>query len=248
MIEQAVAGANEHRTVSRVTGILEFVARSERRVRMADIVKELDAPRSSVHGLVRGLVSTGYLHATDDGRYTIGAAISALIMHKSAADKAVREAMESLNLEFDETVALVAIAGDSIVTTDAIESSMAIRYNPTLGLRRPLYPTSAGKCFLANAASTYRDKYLERNFTRATERDRVRDELLAVRRDGFAVNCGDTLPDLHAVSVPIFDGPSVNGVITIAGPSSRFTQKRNDIVHEVRAAAERASRKQQAEG
>lgn len=246
-MEQAVAGANEHRTVSRVTGILEFVARSERRVRMADIVKELEAPRSSVHGLVHGLVSTGYLHATDDGRYTMGAAIGALIMHKSAADKAVREAMASLNLEFDETVALVAVAGDSIVTTDAIESSMAIRYHPTLGLRRPLYPTSAGKCFLANAASNYREKYLERTFTRTSERDRVRDELLAVMRDGFAVNRGDTLPDLHAVSVPIFDGPSVTGVITVAGPSSRFAQKQNDVVNEVCAAADRVGRAQQTE-
>lgn len=214
---------------------------------MADIVRELDAPRSSVHGLVHGLVSTGYLRATDDGRYTLGAAIGALIMHKSAADKAVREAMESLNFEFDETVTLVAIAGESIVTTDAIESSMAIRYNPVLGLRRPLYPTSAGKCFLANATSAYREKYLERNFTRESERDRVRSELLAVMRNGFSVNHGDTLPDLHAVSAPIFEGPSVNGVITVAGPSSRFAQKQSDIVNEMRAAAQRASTTQQAE-
>src|SRR5699024_3969969 len=150
--EQQAGGVGEHRTVSRIVSILEFTAQAGSGVRMSEIVKELEAPRSSVHGLVHGLVAAGYLHATDSGQYTLGAAIGALVTERSAGDTAIRAAMEGLNLEFDETVAFVAIAGDSIVTIDAIESSMAIRYNPTIGLRRPLYPTSAGKCFLSAAA------------------------------------------------------------------------------------------------
>lgn len=241
-MESTGGGSSEHRTVSRVIGILEFVARSGQSVRFADIVNELNAPRSSVHGLVQGLVSTGYLRVTEDGRYSLGAGVSALVLQSPVSDQAVRSALETLSLEFDETVTLTVMAGDSILTVDAIESSKAIRYNPTIGLRRPLYPTSAGKCFLANAAFDYREKYLARKFPTVAERDRVLTELLQVREDGFAINRGDTLPDLSAVSVPVFEDLTVTSAITVAGPSSRFESSMDEIVTGVRDAAARASR------
>ena len=241
MSEPVSSGSQEHRTVSRVTGILEYVARAERSVRLADIVGELDAPRSSIHGLVHGLVSTGYLRVAEDGRYVLGSAISALLMRQSPLDQHIRSAMEALNLEFDETVAWVTIAGDSMVNIDVIESSKAMRYNPTVGARRPLYPTSAGKCFLAYAPASYRDKYLERNFSSQSQRAAIRAELEKVLADGFAFNGGDTLPDLWAVSAPVFDGHSVSAVITLGGPASRFVDKLDVIVHAVREAAARAS-------
>ncbi|WP_209440818.1 IclR family transcriptional regulator [Amycolatopsis thermoflava] len=227
--------------MSRVTGILEFVARSESSVRLADLVNELDAPRSSVHGLVHGLVSTGYLQATEDGRYTLGNAVRALLINPSAQDQRVRAAMEALHLEFDETVTLVMLAGDCIIYTEAIESSHVVRYTPVLGVRRPLYPTSAGKCYLAYAPEKYREKYLNRHVPAVAKRSQVLEELEKVRVDGYAVNAGETLPDLQAVSAPVFDNERVCAVITVAGPISRFSDKIDEIIRETRDTAARAS-------
>ena len=242
MTKPTIDGSNEHRTVSRVMHILEFVADSEQSVRLADIANELSAPRSSVHGLVHGLVSTGYLRSTAGGRYTLGGAISVLVLHSPVSDPGIRAAMETLNLEFDETVILTVMVGESMVAVDAIESSNAIRYSPTIGARRPLYPTSAGKCFLANAALNYRERYLERKFPTAGERDEVIRELLQVRENGFAVNRGDTIADLHAVTVPIFAGLTVTSAITVAGPTSRIEENLDQIVIAARNAASHASR------
>jgi hypothetical protein len=51
-----------HRTVTRIVRILESVARSgENAVGLAALARELDAPKSSVHGFVRGLCAEGYL-------------------------------------------------------------------------------------------------------------------------------------------------------------------------------------------
>ncbi|MBF6271709.1 IclR family transcriptional regulator [Nocardia farcinica] len=235
------SGSQEHRTVSRVTGILEFVARSKNSVRLADMVNELDAPRSSIHGLVHGLASTGYLQVTEDGRYTLGNAVQALLVRPSAQDQHVRAAMEALNLEFDETVTLVLLAGESVIYTDAIESSHVVRYYPVLGVRRPLYPTSAGKCFLAHAPESYCEKYLNRHIPTAAKRSRVLKELEKVRAEGYAVNTGETLPDLQAVSAPIFDNERVSAVITVGGPISRMSDNLDEIIRETRDAAARAS-------
>ena len=235
------SGSQEHRTVSRVTGILEFVARSKNSVRLADMVNELDAPRSSIHGLVHGLASTGYLQVTEDGRYTLGNAVQALLVNPSAQDQRVRTAMEALNLEFDETVTLVMVAGDYVIYTDAIESSQAVRYNPVLGVRRPLYLTSGGKCYLAHAPEDYREKYLNRHISTVAERSQALEELEKVRTDGYAVNMGETLPDLTAVSVPVFDNERVSAVITIGGPTSRISDNLDEIIREIRDTAARAS-------
>ena len=132
MSEQQTSGIGEHRTVSRVAAILEFTAQAESGVRMSEIVKELEAPRSSVHGLVHGLVAAGYLHATDSGQYTLGAAIGALLTDRSPVDRTVREAMEGLNLEFDETVAFVVTAGDSIVTISFVTTTWGSHSNDSL--------------------------------------------------------------------------------------------------------------------
>ena len=51
----------EHRTVTRVTTILEAAAAHPEGVKLTALSALLDAPKSSVHGLVSGLLATGYL-------------------------------------------------------------------------------------------------------------------------------------------------------------------------------------------
>ncbi|MFC8178788.1 IclR family transcriptional regulator [Rhodococcus sp. NPDC057297] len=235
------SASREHRTVSRVTGILEYVAQHENGVRMADIVAHLDAPRSSIHGLVHGLVSNGYLRMHDAGLFVIGPAVNALHPPRSSIERSARAAMVTLHEEFDETVTLVMLSGESVVYTEAIESTRAIRYTPPIGVRRPLYPTSAGKCFLANSSEDFRERYLVSAFSDTATRNRVRGELASIADRGVALNEGDTLPDLHAVSAPVFSRGAVAAVITVAGPSTRMVDHMKSIIAAVKTATQLAS-------
>ena len=134
-----VSMAGEHRTVSRVTTILERVAADHTGVRLTELAAVLDAPRSSVHGLVKGLVATGYLRE-EDGAYLLGPAVGALLMAAPPTlDLTARPEMEKLHRQFDETVMLASQVGDSVVYTNAIESTRVIRYSAPLHTR-PLPP------------------------------------------------------------------------------------------------------------
>lgn len=236
----ASGDAREHRTASRVTAILELASRGADGVRLGDVATELGAPRSSVHGLIKGLVATGYL-VESAGSYSLGPAVEALLSSPPPSPRHIRACMERLCTELDETVTLVTLIGQSVVYVDCVETTQPVRYSATLGVRRPLYPTSSGKCFLSFADERFRNSYLRSEFPDDASRDPVELELRQIRSAGVALNRAETLPDLYAVSAPVVDRGAVVRVITAAGPSGRFIPRLGEITESVKAAAESVS-------
>jgi DNA-binding IclR family transcriptional regulator len=148
--------------------------------------------------LIKGLVATGYLRA-EDGAYVLGPAVGALLMAAPPTlDLAARPAMEKLHRQFDETVLLASPVGDSVVYTDAIESTRLIRYSAPLHTRRPLYPTSAGKCILAFAPARMRENYLTTHILEPDRRELIRRELTEIAVAGIAANGGESSPTTPA--------------------------------------------------
>jgi DNA-binding IclR family transcriptional regulator len=234
--------AKEHRTVSRVMTILELVSRSANGLSLAQLAAALDAPRSSVHYIVKGLVATGYL--TENGAYTLGPAVGTLLAaHTPQVDRVARESMESLHGRFDETVTLCVRIGESVVNIDIIESTQPIRFSPALHVRRPLFPSTAGKCFLAYTDQWFRDTYLDTRIEEPEKRRLAHEELERITRDGIAFASKEVTPDLGGVAAPVFHGEKHVAVLTVAGPRTRIDLRLEEIadaaITEARHVAER---------
>jgi DNA-binding IclR family transcriptional regulator len=177
MSSRGLGSGGEHRTVARVTMILEVVARSPAGVRLTRLADALDAPKSSVFSLVKGLVSSGYL-AEDRATYHLGPAVYALLdVNRPSLAQIAKPYLVALQEEYDETVMLATQVGDSVVYLSKIESSQLIRYSAPLRTRRPLWPTSTGKCLLAHLPQRRRDRLLSNWFANDGERFRVDAEL-----------------------------------------------------------------------
>lgn len=236
------AAGREHRTVTRVTAILESVAARPDGVRLADLVTDLGAPKSSVHGFARGLVAVGYL-VEESGVYRIGPAVAALLASsRPTAVEVARPVMEALRAEFDETVTLAELVGNSFVYLLSVDSTQLIRYSAPLHQRRPLMPPSAGKVFLAHLPARKRQAYL-RSYVDASHASRpaadVEAELAEIRESGVAVNRGETLPDITGVASGIVVGDAVGLALSIAGPTTRMADKVDAATVALRAAAAR---------
>ncbi len=216
----------EHRTVSRIMSILEVVVASEPNgLRLADLSDMVGAPKSSIHGLARGLVATGYLRE-HRGRYYRGPAIAMLSLGGERIPAAYHHALETLRDDLGETAILATLAGDSVINIDMVESSHTIRASPPLHVRRPMWPGSYGKVFLAHMNPRRCDLYLNRKHPDADEQQRIRRELEEIRSRGVAFNRGESIPELHGIASPIsYPGIDVTLAIGIAGPAHRIPEE-----------------------
>lgn len=234
----ATGTAKQHRTVTRVVRIIEIVAAAGGQpVRLGMLSGALDAPKTSVHGLAQGLVATGYLVETGAG-YLIGPAVSSLVgPAEPDVIAAARPVMERLRREFDETVILSTQVGLSVVYLDTVESTQLIRYAAPLRQRRPVYPTSTGKCFLAHLPADRRDAILAAFVTDAAALAGARTELARAAADGVAYNHHETVPDVSAAASLVLV-PGRNPVaIAVVGPSGRVEPGLPAIAEAVKAAA-----------
>lgn len=212
----------EHRTVTRVATILEAVAAAPGGMRLGALTEALDAPKSSVHGLVKGLASIGYL-SQRDGFYVLGPAVAGLVAtgQPSMVDEA-RPGMESLHRRFDETVMLGSKVGDSIAYLATLESTQAVRYSPPRVRRHFENPSSMMKLYLAEWEPERLDEYLNAQVADQSRRAALVDEIAAVRLSGVAFNRGDTFRDLSAAAAGIRDHGGLVACLAIGGPSHRM--------------------------
>jgi DNA-binding IclR family transcriptional regulator len=229
----------EHRTVTRVTTILEAAAAHPEGVKLAALSALLDAPKSSVHGLVGGLLATGYL-SDRDGGYVLGPAVSLLPQPSKPSVLAhAHRSLEALQAQCHETATLSLLVGGSVVYIDIVESSQSIRYSAPLRVRRPLYPTSSGKCFLAHLPGAQRDSYLTETIRDPAALDKVHAELDSVRRDAVAYNRGETVPDVFAVASPVLVRGRAVACLSVAGPRQRMQPVIDSLAEMVRTESQR---------
>lgn len=235
--------AAEHRTVARVMAILEFVlASGSEGVRLLDLSAAVDAPKSSVHGLAKGLVATGYLRE-GRGRYFVGPAISTLIaVGPTALPAMYHETLEQLSTRWNETAMLATLVGSSLVYIHAVESKEFVRAAPDLNVRMSMWPRSAAKCFLAFMDSRHLEVYLRKNHPDPSDAEEIRTELEAIRETRVAVNDAGAGGANIGIASPILDADSrVIAAVVIAGPRSRMDVNLEEMIQNLRETTENLS-------
>jgi DNA-binding IclR family transcriptional regulator len=219
--------------------ILELVLASGKQgMRLGQLSASIDAPKSSVHGLAKGLVAIGYFRE-EGGRYFAGPAISSLLATGPSDLHTVQlHALEKLVSEWNETAILATLVGDELVYTGSVESDHLIRVVPRLHKRLPLWPRSAGKCFLAFMPPRRLNAYIRRTFDASTDIDALQSQLAAIRQTCIGINIGESVAEHIGVASPIFSSPdSVTSALVIVGPRARMEGRVDAIAASIRETA-----------
>lgn len=232
---EAAEGASA-RSAVRLVGVLEALARSEEGLGLAELSLALGAPKSSLLGLLRNMVGSGHL-AHAHGLYRLGPRafrLAAEILAVRRFPNLVRPVLQDLNARTSETVFLVQLdrVARRATYVEGFDSPNPVRYTVPTGTSRPLYVSAGGLMLLAFQERAWIDAYLgsvsldpltPRTITDVGE---LRQRLQTIRRDGFAISIGETVPGAAGVAAPIFNSDgSVTAGLLIAAPVERFERE-----------------------
>jgi DNA-binding IclR family transcriptional regulator len=233
------------RTALRVVEIIEIYAREGRSLTLTELSKLLDAPMSSCLGLIRTLVTMGYLYETGrrQGYYPTGRLLNMArrIARNDPVLERVRPHMESLRDATGETAVFGQMQADGrVIYLDVQESPNPVRYIAAPGeLRDPQY-NSIGRAILGISDDERRDRILQtQSFAPRTEhsidsREAFGTALRKWRAQGWYPNLGESQADLGAVAVPVTIAGRVYG-LSVAGPVHRVRPRVREFAAALKA-------------
>lgn len=240
-------------SVGRVMQIFEHLAVAPSGASLAELSAVTGSPKTSLAGLLQGLMDERCLDRDAGGRFRLGERFTALatrVVFGGELSALLHPVLADLASETGETVILAAVSADghSVVYLDCAESDNPIRYAVEVGERREMYCTAGGKLLLAYMTDVERERCLEaapiQRFTPATVADRASldTELAAIRREGIARSRDERIVGATACAAPIFapDGSAAAALI-VAGPSERMAATSANTEGLLRRAAERCN-------
>ncbi len=207
----------------------------EEGVSLSELAGELDYAKSTVHRHLRTLEDLGYV-VKRDGNYHVGLQFLELgvtARNNYRGYKLVREKVEEIAEETGERAQFFVEEHGKAVYLARSVGEHAVRTDPGIGSRIPLYAASAGKAILSELTEQeLSDMFEQMSFEPVTEYtitdpDELRSDLEAVRERGYAFNREESLRGTHAVGVPICgpDGDVIGG-LSVTGPSHRLKGER----------------------
>jgi DNA-binding IclR family transcriptional regulator len=220
-------------TIEKAGEVLALFDRERTEWGVREAAEALGLAKSSAHDLLTSLAQVGLLGKTGEGRYRLGwrlVTMSETLLATTELRCEARPILEELAGEYQETIHLAILDDTKVVYVDKLEGKQAVRVELTsLGTR--LYPhcTALGKVLLAYRPEADVRRIVKINglprFTPNTITDEAELEqaLTKIRKQGYAYDLEEILPDLCCVGAPIHNHAGhVIAAISMSIPAYRF--------------------------
>lgn len=223
------------KSADRTFDILEYVADAAEPPSFSQLLADLGIPRSSLFHLLRNLMVRGYLEQdVDTERYRLGDRVRVLAERFKGPPLAtvVLPFLRQLSGELNETSGFYIRVGDTVEAIASATSGQALAFTMKVGERAPLYAVSSGKIALAHLRPEELAAYLKRvSFDTITpntlrSRQRLRDEVAASQREGFAYSREEFTPGITGIATAVAHEGRFFGALNLAVPTARFTSDR----------------------
>lgn len=228
-------------TLERSLRILETLAAHPEGLALAAVADELEMPRSAAHRLLNELVRCGYVRQLrEQGDYALGTKLAAIGLGWLGASGIVDIAqpiIDRLAETSGELVRLALVDGDRLTfVAKAQGARFGLRYDPDMGIDVRLSCSAGGHAWLMTLSEERATELVARQgfgepkafgpkapttfkaLMRVLEEDRKR---------GFSMITEMYAPGMSAMAAPVQRrNEAAIGVITVAGPLLRLTERR----------------------
>ncbi|MFE0147419.1 IclR family transcriptional regulator [Nonomuraea sp. NPDC059007] len=211
--------------VNALRALEEVAARQP--IGVGELSRALGLPKSTVQRSLRTLHEAGWIRPAG-GEVTRWLVTTKALQVGRRAELGLRDValpvMEELRQRTGETVHLMVPEGDAVVLIERLETDKPLRIVLPLGIRLPLHASANGKAVLAHLSGELPE--LE-SYTPATITDPavLREELAAIRAQGWAGNRGEWRSDIAAVAAAVLGADGPVATLSVSCPATRMTDE-----------------------
>jgi IclR family transcriptional regulator, acetate operon repressor len=199
-------------TMHRGLRAMQLVGAATDGLTLAQISREIGAPRSSMHVVLKALTEMRFLEHSPDGRYRLGLGaleVGAAYLAGVTPVRAARPELAALSRDLLVTAHFAVLDNGSALYLDKSEpENLAVRLVSAIGARLPAQFTAVGKACLAYGsedALSLLDLQAVDSARRFVDAVALGKELELVRGRGYAVDEGRTTIGVNCVAAPVFD-------------------------------------------
>jgi IclR family transcriptional regulator, acetate operon repressor len=227
--------------LERTLGILEMLSRHGDGLELAAIADQLDIPRSGAHRLLADLVRCGYVRQVrDHGDYVLTTKLVSMglsYLSNTGIVDIAQPLLDRLAEISGELVRLSVVDGDRLTWVARAQGSrQGLRYDPDMGSDARLSCSASGHAWMMALTDDEAIALVARQGlgTPGEFGPNAPATLKAVlasvhkaRKLGYSVTQETYTAGLNAMGAPVcLNGQPPMGVITIAGPTVRFTEEK----------------------
>ena len=229
-------------TVERVLRIVEALAHEPQGISLAELANEVSLPRSACHRLLAELSNTGYVRQLrDHGEYVLTTKLPALglsFLGGAGIVDVAQPIIDRLAEVSGELVRLAIVDGDRLTFVAKAQGARSgLRYDPDMGIDVRLSCSAGGRAWLMTLSEERATELVARQGfgspreygPKAPTTFKALMKLLDEdRKRGFSLMLEHYAPVMSAIAAPVLrrGAHEAVGVITIAGPLQRLTEKR----------------------
>lgn len=206
-------------------------------LRLSDAASQLGVANSTAHRMLAMLAHHDLVRQDPETRsYIPGPALYELglsVVQRMDVRQILRPMIEDLAEDTGETTHSGVLVGTTVQYIDSVESRHALRVAGRTGMSLPAHCSALGKALLARLATEeLRSVYATEDLPKATDhsitsRSALEEALEKVRRDGYALNVGESEEGVIAIGMAVDGLPSRSGVgISCAMPATRINDDR----------------------
>ncbi|WP_413250279.1 IclR family transcriptional regulator [Sinomonas flava] len=204
---------------------------------LSEVARKAGFPPSTAHRLATALVRDGYASVDEASRrYSLGLqtfSLASRVAHRHGFAGSALPVLRRLADRTAESALMSVIDGHHQLYVHHVQGSHSVSVSGEPGRRGPLHCTSMGKVLVAFATEPARAELVEHleltAFTPHTlvDRQRFRDEIDEVSRQGYAVADEEHEAGIRAIGVPVRNADGVTvAALSVAAPAYRVSRER----------------------
>ncbi len=217
-------------TLKKGIEILDYIVKAPKGVTASEISKHFSMSISNACKYLVVFTEYGYLTRRDGKTYHPGFKLleyGSIILRRFDIRDMAHKDLVDLMTKTGQTVHLIIKDGFEGIYLDKVEGINSIPMVSKIGMRAPLYSTSAGKAILAHLPAKEFEEYLsavrliKRTEKTITDIQKLRDEIARIKTRGYAVDNEESEVGIKCIGAVILNHESYPiAAISISGAAS----------------------------